>query len=304
VERYTLRDFDRDFPDDAACLEWLKNYLYPDGILCKNCKRVTKHHRVKSRPSYSCDVCGHHVHPTAGTIFHKSPTSLKFWFSAIYRMSSTRCGISAKQIQRETGVTYKTAWRMWAQIRKLLTEDVGKLSGEVEVDETYMGGKRRYGSRQEAAKRWRKDKQTVAAHVERKGKVRALHLRDRSKPLKAIVGEHVLPATMIYTDELEAYSGLKDMGYQHRRINHLAKVYVQGDVHTNTIEGFFSLLKRGISGVYHQVSAKYLQRYLDEYAFRYNHRNDLSHIFRTMLSRVKDVPAGPPSAGLLETDPA
>jgi len=116
MQRYTFTDFNRDYPDDAACLEWLREYLYPDGIHCKKCDRVTKHHRVASRQSYSCDNCGHHVHPTAGTIFHKSTTSLRTWFYAIYLMAQTRCGISAKQIERETGVTYKTAWRMFKQL--------------------------------------------------------------------------------------------------------------------------------------------------------------------------------------------
>src|SRR5438045_1225511 len=106
---YTRAEMRRDFPTDAACLDWLKEFLYPDGITCVKCGRVTKHHRVASRPSYSCDQCGHHVHPTAGTIFEKSSTSLVLWFEAIFLMSSTRCGISAKQLERELGVTYKTA---------------------------------------------------------------------------------------------------------------------------------------------------------------------------------------------------
>jgi transposase len=121
--RYTFKDFERDFPTDDACLEWLKNYLYPDGIFCETCDKVTKHHKVASRKSYSCQFCGHHVHPTASTIYHKSSTSLKTWFHAIYLMASTRCGISAKQLERETGVTYKTAWRMFKQIRTMLAED-------------------------------------------------------------------------------------------------------------------------------------------------------------------------------------
>src|SRR5271154_5809982 len=140
--RFTLKDFQAKFPDDATCLEWLRNYLYPDGMFCKKCQQVTKHHRVVSRPSYSCDNCGHHVHPTADTIFHKSPTPLTTWFYAIYLMSSTRCGISAKQIERETGVTYKTAWRMFRQIRSMLSDgDLEPTDGEFEADETYMGGK-------------------------------------------------------------------------------------------------------------------------------------------------------------------
>src|SRR5580658_1798889 len=139
---YTLKDFQKQFPDDAACLEWLRNYLYPaEGIYCETCEATTKHHRVKSRPSYSCDHCGHHVHPTAGTIFHKSPTPLTIWFYAIYLMAQTRCGISAKQIQRETGVTYKTAWRMFKQIRTLMSEDITLEGSSVEMDETYVGGK-------------------------------------------------------------------------------------------------------------------------------------------------------------------
>ncbi len=289
MKRYTFKDFTQDFPDDVTCLAWLFNERYPGGVFCASpeCQRVTKHHRVASRPSYSCGRCGHHVHPTAGTIFHKSPTSLRLWFYAVYLMAQTRCGISAKQIQRETGVTYKTAWRMWTQIRKLLQENDGPLSGTVEVDETYVGGKRRYGSRLKAARQWRKDKQTVAGYVERKGRVRAVHLPDsHDSSLLERVHQYVLPASMIYTDEHPAYRRLPATGYAHRRVNHSAKIYVRGDVHTNTIEGFFSLVKRGISGVYHAVSAKYLQSYLNEYAFRYNHRNDERPMFMTILSRV------------------
>src|SRR5579859_5964716 len=124
MRKYTKKDFDRQFPNDATCLEWLFRRFYPDGtVYCEKCERETKHHRVQSRPSYSCDYCGHHVHPTANTIFHKSPTPLTTWFYAIYLMASTRCGISAKQIERETGVTYKTAWRMFKQIRSMLGDD-------------------------------------------------------------------------------------------------------------------------------------------------------------------------------------
>src|SRR3989442_5488491 len=134
MTKYTLTDFEKQFPDDAACLDWLRAYLYPNGIQCSKCDRVTKHHRVISRRSYSCDHCGHHVHPTAGTIYHKSPTPLRLWFHAIYRMASTRCGISAKQLERETGVTYKTAWRMTKQIRSMLSESPGTLMGRVEIE--------------------------------------------------------------------------------------------------------------------------------------------------------------------------
>jgi transposase len=117
--KYTITDFRGDFPDDDACLEWLKNYLYPDGIFCPNDKKITPHHKLRQRKAYSCELCGHHTYPTANTIFHKSSTPLTLWFYAIYLMASTRAGISAKQLERELGVTYKTAWRMFHQIRKM-----------------------------------------------------------------------------------------------------------------------------------------------------------------------------------------
>jgi transposase len=135
MTKYTNEDFGHQFPDDATCLEWLRNYLYPDGIFCEKCTRVTKHHRIVSRRSYCCDHCGHHVHPTAGTIFHKSRTSLTTWFYAISRMASTRCGISAKQIERETSVTYKTAWRMSKQIRSMLTDGNSPVGGKGSLTE-------------------------------------------------------------------------------------------------------------------------------------------------------------------------
>ena len=123
MKTHTLEDFHKDFPDDAACLEWLVERLYPDGMFCKKCGRITKHHRIATRRCYSCDHCGSQVYPTAGTIFHKSATPLVKWFYAVYRMSGTGSGVPAKQLQRELGVTYKTAWRMVQQIRKMLEED-------------------------------------------------------------------------------------------------------------------------------------------------------------------------------------
>jgi len=285
MERFTFKDFEGMFPDDASCLEWLRNYLYPEGIHCKKCEKVTKHHLVRSRPSYSCDECGHHVHPTAGTIFHKSSTSLKTWFHAIYLMASTRCGISAKQIERETGVTYKTAWRMFKQIRILLQEE-RTLSGSVEVDETYYGGKRKNGTGRPM--RGDKTKTPVLGMVQRNGGVVALAVTDTTaKTLVGNIHEYVLPASTVYTDELNAYNTVgKERRYQHRRINHTAKIYVMGDIHTNSVEGFWSLIKRGIGGVYHSVSQKFLQSYLDEYSFRYSHRYDTEPMFLTFLRQI------------------
>jgi transposase-like protein len=290
---YTLKDFQKQFPDDATCLEWLRNRLYPEGIYCTKCEATTKHHRVVSRPSYSCDHCGHHVHPTAGTIFHKSPTPLTTWFYAIYLMAQTRCGISAKQIQRETGVTYKTAWRMFKQIRSMLneTEDGSKLGGSgkpVEVDETYYGGKQRMQGRPSTADK--KAKTPVVGLVQRKGSVRAFVTSDTTKhTLHGLIKEHVLPSNLVFTDDYPAYDGLSRTphNYYHRRIRHSEKVYVAGEVHTQTIEGFWSLVKNGIKGVYHSVGRHYLQTYLNEYSFRYNRRFDVTPMFHSFLHQIE-----------------
>ena len=282
MERYTIKDFDKNFPNDDACLEWIKNHLYPDGIYCPICQMITQHHRMVKRRSYSCDRCGHHIHPTAGTIFEKSRTSLKSWFYAMFLMSATRCGISAKQLQRETGVTYKTAWRMFKEIRSLLQDNPSPMSGEVEVDECYMGGKH-HGIRGRGAE----GKTPVLGIAQRKGKVAALTTKDvQSTTVFPIVKEHVVPESMVYTDEFRTYDSLRKQGYAHKRVHHASKVWVVGDGHTNTIEGFWSLLKRGVNGVYHAVSQKYLQSYINEYSFRYNHRKDERPMFLTILEKV------------------
>ena len=291
MKKYTIHDFNRDFPDDNACLDFIRDMIYPDGIPCRTCERVTKHHRLNGRKAYSCDRCGTHVYPLAGTIFEKSRTPLKSWFYAMFLMSVTRCGISAKQLERELGVTYKTAWRMFKQIRSLLDEDVGPLFGEVEMDETYVGGKRRGDKRGRPGKD--SHKVPVAGVVQRGGKVAALVTKDAKKrSLIPIVEAKVLPETMVYTDELKSYDGLGEKGYEHKRIPHAEQVYVVGNVHTNTIEGFWSLLKRGISGVYHSVSAKHLQSYVNEYAFRYNHRDGPGAMFSVVANRAKKVRSG------------
>lgn len=291
--KYTFKDFERDFRDDAACMAWLVEFLYPLGIHCLKCGEVRPHAQLKARPKvWTCDYCGTQTHPTAGTIFHKSSTSLKTWFHAIFLMSATRCGISAMQLMRETGVTYKTAWRMFNLIRKMLHEDVRDLRGSVEVDETYIGGKKR-GRVYWNLNRGGALKSAVGGAVERGkgGRVSAYVMEGRGLwEMTDPVRERVLPETMIYTDEAPQYKRLTKMGmgWQHRRIHHAARVYVKGDIHTNTIEGFWSLVKRGISGVYHSVSKKHLQGYLDEYSFRYSHREDdrpMFSVFKTQISQ-------------------
>jgi transposase len=280
--RYSVRDFNNEFPHDSACLEHVKEQRWPNGMCwCVKCLTDCKHHRVGNRTAYACQSCGHHIYPLAGTIFEKSTTPLKTWFYAMYLMGSTRCGISAKQIQRETGVTYKTAWRMFKQIRQLLSEDGLQLEGStVEVDEMFHGGSRRTSS-------WRENKVPVVGMVERGGRVVARVAENvKKETLHGIVKQYVMPASVIFTDDFVSYDGLQNLGYTHRRIRHSEKVYVSGDVHTNTIEGFWSTVKRGIGGVYHNVSAKYLQTYLNEYCFRYNRRHQGNLLFKRILEQV------------------
>lgn len=200
------------FPDNDACLEYLKGRSYPDGTECPKCGKATKFHRIRGRAAYSCQFCGRQVYPTAGTIFEKSTTSLQLWFWAIFLMSSTRCGISAKQLEREIGVTYKTAHRMFKQIRTLLTDEGdGPLSGQVEVDETYVGGKPRgRGTRGRPGKLSKKV--PVLAMVERRGRLVAKVMPDaRKATIMPHIKEYVLPASMIYTDEVQ---GLRRSGPQ------------------------------------------------------------------------------------------
>src|SRR6266852_5943056 len=297
--RYTINDFNRQFPDDAACLEHLKEQRFPGGITyCEKCQQERKHYRINGRPVYSCDHCGTQISPMAGTIFEHTSTSLRLWYYAMYLMASTRCGISAKQIQRETGVTYKTAWRMFKQIRSLLSDSDMQLEGEaVEMDETYYGGTRKYGTGRPM--RGDKKKTPVVGMVERKGRVVAKAAPDlKGSTLLGYVRDYVMPQSMIFTDELPTYAGIthiRGKGYKHRRIKHKARVYVKGNVHTNTIEGFWSLVKRGIGGVYHSVSQKYLQHYLDEYSFRYNRRDQGNLLFISILKRVAELAALPAS---------
>lgn len=291
---YSIMEFMREFPDDAACLDWLwRNRLSEDGehAECPKCERVRKFHKVKDRPAWDCDSCGHHLHPTAGTIFHKSSTSLQLWFFAMHLMTSTRCGISAKQVERELGVTYKTAWRMRNLIRNELMsqDDTEPLTGSVEADETAYGGRPKASMTRgmtmpEAQVFAKRRKVGVVAMVERGGKVRA-YVQPRDGALEA-VSRHVDPAATVYTDEWAGYRKLHETHPRHFTIRHTDRVYASGDIHTQTIEGFFGNVKNGIAGNYHGVSRKWLQSYLNEYVWRYNHRDDARAMFETLLLRT------------------
>jgi transposase len=289
--QYSIMEFMQDFPDDATCLKWLWLTRYAtdetgDHAHCPRCIGITRFVRYETkqqRQSWTCTACGLHLHPTAGTIYHKSSTSLHLWFYAMYLMTSTRCGISAKQVERELGVTYKTAWRMCHLIRReLMPQDTERLSGQVEADETYIGGKPRLADRKLAMSQHLDRKAKVAGVVERGGRVIASVQQNRVDTRRH-VREFVLPESILFTDEYPAYQAVGRNFRGHHRVNHSEKVYVSGEAHTQTIEGFWALVKNGIRGVYHAVSAKHLQTYLNEYAWRYNHRGDRNTMFRDLL---------------------
>jgi transposase-like protein len=280
-QKYTATMFDRDFPTDDACLEYVKERRWPGGMtLCTHCGKERKHYRVTGRMAYACHACGNHIFPLAGTIFHKSTTSLRTWFYVIRLMASTRVGVSAKQIQRETGVTYKTAWRMMKQVRKLMGEKI-TLSGPVEVDEAEFGG-----ADSNKPKHLRGNRKAVAlGMVERGGRVVAQVVPNiTALTLCSSIAETVEADSAVFTDLMHSYNPLA-VQFAHHTVNHSER-YVDGLAHTNTIDGFWSLVKRGIKGVYYQVGAEYLQSYLNEYAFRYNRRKVMRPMFSLLAERT------------------
>jgi transposase len=257
---YSLMEFIKAFPDDEACLQWLwRTRFSPDGqhAYCEKCEQERPFKRyatTQRRFSWTCTGCGRHVSATAGTIYEGSATSLHLWFYAGYLLTSTRCGISAKQLEREIGVTYKTAWRMLNKLRNIaMADDTGKLSGDVEVDEASVDGKpkRPQGARvstattrSDAAKLRERSRATVFAAVERGGRIKATVLPSRRGPaLNKQIIEWVEPTSIIITDDWSAYNGLQRHFIDHSRINHSAGYYVEGSTHTNTVEGFFGHLK-------------------------------------------------------------
>lgn len=292
AEKFTIRDFNERYPDDDACLAEIFNNRYGELKNCYQCKKETKFHRVTARKCYACQFCGYQLHPLADTIFHKSETSLKMWFFAIYLFANSKNGVSGKELQRQLGVTYKTAWRMAKQIRLLFTPKGGnKLSNTVEVDETYVGRRARSHDLKKGNKgmgRGAKGKIAVFGLVERGGEVRAHIVPDvTSKTLFSSMADNVNADSTIVSDTFAAYRRVKSIGFHHKQINHSLGEYVNGDIHTNTIEGFWSQLKRSINGTYHAVSPKYLQHYVDEFAYRYNLRHASSaSVFPSMLSEV------------------
>jgi len=294
MQKFTIYDFKRQFPNDAACLEWLKNLRWPNGIHCQKCDRATKHHRVSKRLCYACDHCGSHVYPQAGTILQDSRTPLTSWFHAIFLMAATRMGIAAKQLERELGVTYKTAWRMFRMIRQMMNEDILQLLGEIEIDEAYFGGRAKNRHIDHTTGEHPNPPKTVVlGMLQRTGNVVAAVIPEASREhILPRIKKFVTPRSMVFTDEAKVYRNLPKMGYGHKRVYHSANIYVEGPASTNTLESFWSIAKNGIRGSNRHVGSHYLQDYLNAYAFRWNRRRNGASMFHEISLRL---PASKPT---------
>jgi hypothetical protein len=276
---WTIKQFMAAFPDDDACLAHLFETRYGTEPVCPKCGQVGTFHKLKKLPAYTCN-CGHHIHPMAGTPFERSRTSLKTWFYVMFLFCATRNGLSAKEIQRQIGVTYKTAWRMGHEIRKYMgwvdgDRTLGGKGGPVvEADKTFLGGHDPQG---------KDDKHIVLGMIERGGEVitRPLTSRKATQVMPQIEA-WVKPGSRVITDKAPSFTLCDD--YSHETLDHNAKEWTRGDAHTNTIEAFWATLKRGINGTYVWVSAKHLQKYLWEFEYRHNLRAEPWLMFQLLLS--------------------
>ena len=284
MARYTFKEFQTEYPDDAACLaQLMKSKFGGTDLTCPGCGVVdARFHPMHTRKAYACQECGYHIYPCAGTIFHKSSTPLTKWFFAMYLMTSTRHGVAAKELERQLGVTYKTAWRMAHELRKLMAaaDYKGPLSGHVEIDETRIGGRETGASILKQGSK----KVLVMGMVERDGNLRAGPIPDvTAHTLIPIVNENVLFGSTISTDELHSYNALAG-NYDHGAVKHKAKEYVRGIHHTNTIEGHWSHFKRAIAGTHIHISSKHLWKYVGEFTYRRNYRQSHSAMFNRLVA--------------------
>ncbi|MGB8898455.1 MAG: IS1595 family transposase [Methylocella sp.] len=285
MAEYTFQEFQIEYPNDTACLAKVMEILHGgDETHCDVCDRRTRFHPMHARRAYACQECGHHIYPCAGTIFHKSSTKLTIWFFAMYLMTSTRHGVAAKEIERQTGVTYKCAWRICHELRKLMAsaDHRGPLGGDgkhVEVDETLLGGRIKGQGRG----RHTDKKITIFGMVERGGKIRTGTVQDQTaSTIEPIILEHVAEGTIISTDMHGAYTNLSD-AYEHGAVDHKADEWVRGIHHTNTIEGHWSQFKRAVKGTHVHISKKHAWKYVCEFNYRRNYRASHWSMFNLLI---------------------
>jgi hypothetical protein len=290
-----IRQFQKRFPDEETCLVHLMRVRFGQRLTCFKCLKEATYYRVNGRRCFECEHCGYQVYPTAGTPFESTRTPLRDWFFVMFLFCSTRNGVAAKEVERQLGVTYKTAWRMCRLIRAYMAyvDGDGPLGGPgggiVETDKTFIGGKDEAGE---------DDKAVVLGMVERGGDVITRVVMDRSaRSVVPHIVRFVRRGSKIATDEAAAFRSLKERhGFDHETVDHSMEEWVRGNIHTNTIESFWAAVKRGINGTYIRVSKKYLPLYLCEFEYRHNLRHAPYLMFDCLLQAFPQVRMDPPSS--------
>jgi len=270
----TLRQFQDRFPTEESCLDHLFQVRYGTDFDCPKCGRPAKYSRVTKRRAYQCNWCAHQLYPTAGTPFDRTRTSLRDWFYVMFLFTSSRHGVAAKEVERQIGVTYKTAWRMCHEIRKYMAsldsdDPLGGPGETVEIDETLVGG-----SVSGMGQGYKGNKTCVVGMLERGGElITRVAPRRTKEAMHALVQFHVLPGSIVNTDEFGGYKDLDHCGYRHVKVDHKSGEYARPcGAGVNSIEGFWAQLKRGINGTHIHVSGKHLSKYLGEFEYRWNMR--------------------------------
>jgi len=271
------------FGTEDKCRGYLEHLRWPDGVICIRCgsKAISK---IAKRNQYDCDSCRYQFSVTSGTKMHDTHLPLWKWFLCAYMMIESKKGVSSNQLRRVLNVAPKTAWYLTHRIRAAMGDDLqAPLEGVIEVDETVVGGK----IRGEGRLAGRRNKTMIVGAVQRGGEVRLQVIPGNDKVtlhkfIKDVTDDG---AQAIYTDSLPSYRGIGDDDTVHEFVNHMAEEWTRGDVHTNTVEGVWSLLKRSIIGSYHQLSAKHLPAYLSEIGFRYNNRQN-PYLFRDAIAKL------------------
>lgn len=290
VQPFSVREFFKRFPTDDACLTHIMSVRYGLRHVCRKCGVEGTFHKLANRKAYACAHCGDHLYPCVGTIFEDSRTPLTVWFYAIYLFVVTRHGVSGKELQRQLGVTYKCAYRMGMQIRTLMgsAEEFAALKGHVEIDEHFSGGRmpRTQGNP-------RDNKTIIVGLKERGGRMVTEVVHDTTtKTLRRVVLETVQPRSTVSTDEHHGYRLLSGADYDHGMVNHSAKEWAHVDPETGVnhhvahVESFWRLFKYSVKSTHIHVSAKHMQRYLDEFTFRSNHREMRNAMFDLIIGAV------------------